>query len=352
MEQCPDFPELWQVEAKKCKLNNGQVYFYWFKVHNTDAYNILSFIEVVYCTDPIAWTVDRRFSAPIPFVFGGFPSFDPASVVLYKNGELIPCDADGKTVNWQGDPPLPSRSPNNRLVIYELPTRWSHSRSTGTTEIGNGTFQDVLALLISNQNPPSFPTVTTLNNRAHLLELGINALELLPPADSDDDLTWGYGTANYFSASFYLGRPPGVPASQPSNATNNLVNLIKACHQNGLRFFLDVVMAFSRNNPYHNINFFDFYVKVGSGDPEEKHRDGFGGDLFKYNFWVNGYHPITGQKSSFVPAREYLKTYIAHWLTYYRVDGLRLDSVNNIANYDFLQEFKDFAHEILERTGR
>jgi 1,4-alpha-glucan branching enzyme len=110
-------------------------------------------------------------------------------------------------------------------------------------------------------------------------------------------------------------------------------------------------MAFSRNNPYHNVNFLDFYIRWGSGDPEQGSRDGFGGDLFKYNYWVEGYHPITGQKSWFVPAREYMKAHIAHWLDYYRVDGLRLDSVNNIANYDFLQDFKDFARTIWEKRG-
>lgn len=187
-----------------------------------------------------------------------------------------------------------------------------------------------------------------LNNRAHLVELGINALELLPPKDSDDELNWGYGTANYFAADFDLGRPDSQVAP---TASTDLGKLIEVCHQRGLRFFVDVVMAFSRNNPYHNINFLNFYIKWGSGDPEQGSRDGFGGDLFKYNYWVDGYHPITGKKSWFVPAREYMKAHIAHWLEYYRVDGLRLDSVNNVGNYDFLQEFKDFAHTLWEKRG-
>jgi 1,4-alpha-glucan branching enzyme len=61
---------------------------------------------------------------------------------------------------------------------------------------------------------------------------------------------------------------------------------------------------------------------------------------------VEGYHPITGKRDRFVPAREYMKAHIAHWIDYYRVDGLRLDSVNNIANYDFLQEFRDYARSL------
>ncbi|HAJ61664.1 MAG TPA: alpha amylase [Cyanobacteria bacterium UBA8543] len=354
LQQSTEFPELWEISAQECDLIEGQVYYYWFKVRNTEPYNPANASEVLYCTDPTATTVDRRISAPTPSESGGTASADPASVVLYENGTLIPCDPEGQTVNWEGDAPLDALPTNNQLVIYELPTRWTRINSTGGIEEGNGTFRDVLSLLVPEAIAPSFPTLTTLENRAHLVELGVNALELLPPADSEYKLEWGYGTANYFAADFDLGIPDDQPAP---TASTDLANLIKVCHHNGLRFFVDVVMAFSRNNPYHNINFLDFYIQwrpMGdpNRDPEQGNRDGFGGDLFKYNYWVEGYHPITGKKSWLVPAREYMKAHIAHWLEYYRADGLRLDSVNNIANYDFLQEFKDFAHTIWEKRGR
>lgn len=348
LNQSQDFPELWEVSAAECNLEDGQVYFYWFKVRNTDPYDPANINQIMYCTDPTATTVDRRIPAPTLQEAGGVASFDPASVVLYNKGTLTPCDPQGQVINWEGDAPLDTLPSNNRLVIYELPTRWSRINPTGGVEEGSGTFRDVLALLLPEEKAPTFPTNHILNNRAHLVELGVNALELLPPADSDDTLNWGYGTANYFAADFDLGRPDHQ--SSPT-ASTDLVNLIKACHQHGLRFFLDVVMAFSRNNPYHNINFLDFYIRWGGGDAEQGSRDGFGGDLFKYNYWVEGYHPITGQKSWFVPAREYMKAYIAHWLDYYRVDGLRLDSVNNVGNYDFLQEFKEFSRTLWEKRG-
>ncbi len=348
LQQSSEFPELWELSAQECGLTEGQVYFYWFKVRNTDPYDPANANQIMYCSDPTSTTVDRRVSAPVPQEPGGVASFDPASIVLYNNGTLTPCDPEGQTVEWEGDAPLNTLPTNNRLVIYELPTRWVRISSTGKLEVGDGTFRDVLALLVPEAIAPTFPRFRTLNSRAHLVELGVNALELLPPEDSDDTLNWGYGTANYFAADFDLGRPDH---QSPPTASTDLANLIKVCHQQGLRFFLDAVMAFSRNNPYHNVNFLDFYIKWGSGDPEQGSRDGFGGDIFKYNYWVEGYHPITGEKSWFVPAREYMKAHIAHWLEYYRVDGLRLDSVNNIANYDFLQEFKDFAHTIWEKRG-
>jgi pullulanase/glycogen debranching enzyme len=335
------YPELWEVAAQDCGLSDGQVYFYWFKVRDANAYTQAT--HILYCTDPTAWTIDRRFSAPAPSDPTGIANQGAASVILYQNGHLVPCDPEGQVANWDGDGSPLNFAPNNRLVIYELPTRWARIRSVGGIEMGYGTFQDALALIVPEQNAPNFPTITALQNRAHLLELGVNALELLPPADSDDVLNWGYGTANYLSADFDLGRSQDQSAP---TASTDLVNLIKNCHQHGLRFFYDAVMAFSRDNPYRNVNFLDFYIKWNSGDPEQGGRDGFGGDLFKYNYFIDGYSPVTGSRDRIVPAREYMKLAIAHWLSYYRVDGLRLDSVNNIANYDFLQEFKDYARSL------
>ncbi|MBD1927827.1 alpha amylase [Trichocoleus sp. FACHB-90] len=342
--QSKEFPEVWEIPAADCNLKNGQVYFYWFKVRDTDAYHGKN--EIYYCPDPTAYTVDRRFIAPKGL--SGEGSKDPASVILYQDEMLIPCDPEGQTANWQGDT-TEKLQPNNRLVIYELPTRWTKINSDGEIPEGNGTFRDVLALVEKQAIAPGFIEVEELQQgHAHLVELGVNALELLPPQDSDDKTNWGYGTANYFAADFDLGCPDSQNAP---TASIDLVNLIKVCHQYGVRFFLDVVMAFSRNNPYHNVNFLDFHIKFGSGDPEQGNRDGFGGDLFKYNYWVEGYHPITGKFSRFVPAREYMKAHIAHWIDYYRVDGLRLDSVNNVANYDFLQEFKDYARSLWQERG-
>lgn len=346
LRSSPDFADLWEIAATDCGLQDGQVYFYWFKVRNTDPYPPANTEQILYCTDPTAYTIARNIKT-LPSEPGGIDS-NPASVVLYQNGQLIPCDPGGEIADWEGDTPPTHLPSNNQLVIYELPTRWTRIDSSGEIEQGNGTFRDVVALLVFKAIAPTFPTVNAVNTRAHLEELGVNALELLPPADSDDEREWGYGTSNYFAADFNLGLPDN---QKVPTASVDLVNLIKTCHQKGLRFFVDAVMAFSRNNPYHNINFQDFYIQFGSGDPEQGNRDGFGGDLFKYNFWVEGYHPITGLKARFVPAREYMKAYLTHWMEYYRVDGWRLDSVNNVGNYDFLQEFKDAARSLWEQRG-
>ncbi|NEO32820.1 MAG: alpha amylase [Symploca sp. SIO3C6] len=356
------FPELWEVAAKDCHLKNGQVYFYWFKVGDTNVYesdyprgSAKGDRQIIYCSDPTAWTVDRRFAVdpnsqtPVKFNCELDTKHHPASVVLYKNGQLLPCDPEGQIANWEGDAPIKTLPTNNQLVIYELPTRWTRIGAQGKKEVGIGSFRDVLSLLNPETITSNFQKIEALiQKRAYLLELGVNALELLPPADSEDNLHWGYGTANYFAADFHLGRQDqqSVP-----KASTDLIELIKTCHQQGLRFFYDAVMAFSRNAPYRYINFLDFHVHWNSGDPEQGNREAFGGDLFKYNYWVEGYEPITGKKSWLVPAREYMKAHIAHWINYYRVDGLRLDSVNNIDNEEFVREFKDYARSLWQQRG-
>jgi 1,4-alpha-glucan branching enzyme len=365
----PVFPELWQVAAADCNLSDGQMYHYWFKLCCTDSEN-----QPIYCTDPIAYTVDRRFR---PEAAPGIASDldessttnpTPAAVILYRQGQLIACDPDGQVVSWEQDVALDCLPANNRLVIYELPTRWTKGKprngvvaGTGSSQtVGTGTFRDVMSLLEVGVAAPSFPNTEELQPaHAHLLELGVNALELLPPADSGDKFNadpfkWGYGTANYFAADYDLGLPDGqmVPT-----ASTDLATLIQLCHRHGIRFFLDAVMAFSRYSPYRDANFSDFYIQEKPAhdptcDPEQGDRYGFGGDLFKYNYWVEGYNPISGQTQRQVPAREYMKVYLAHWMQYYRIDGLRLDSLNNIANYDFIQEYKDLAHQLwAERQG-
>lgn len=349
------FPDLWEVATSDCNLSEGKVYFYWFKVRNNDPYEPGSFKQVLYCTDPLAYTIDRLTPAPtpqqVPNGMIGVSSSDPASVILYQGGKLLPCDLDGSTEDWSDDPSPSVLPANNKLVIYELPTRWTRVTSRNSIEIGNGTFQDVLALLMPELSSPTFPAIAALRNRAHLQELGINALELLPPADSNQVEQWGYGTSNFFAADYEMGFPAAVGSR--AAASTSLVALIKACHARGIRFFKDTVMAFATGTSIRNINYLDFFVKFGSGDPEQSGRDGFGGDLLKYGYYVNGYDPESGGTAAISPSRSLMRAYLFHWLTYYRVDGLRLDSVNNIANYDFLEEVKNFSHAVWrDRGGR
>ena len=219
LRQSPEFAELWEVAALECGLVEGRVYHYWFKVRSSCPYGHR---EVVYCTDPVAYAVNRQVLSP-----GGG---DPASVILYRGGLLVACDPQGQIVKQVEGREIKHLPANNRLVIYELPVRWTKA---GEKAIGVGTFRDVRSLLSGDS--------------AHLVKLGINALELLPPADSDDRSEWGYGTANFFAADFDLGVSEN---GETLAASTDLVDLVEDCRQQGIRFFLDMVMAFARNNAF------------------------------------------------------------------------------------------------------
>jgi 1,4-alpha-glucan branching enzyme len=334
--------DLWAKKAADCGLIDGQVYYYFFEVTNSNPDQPAD--VRLRCTDPAALTVDWRLQSPFLEHPEDARGQDPAGVVRYQGGQLQPADPLGPALTFEELASLATRPANNRLVIYELATRWGKLGQHGQEVEGIGTFRDVLALVDRDAAPTStFASVAALApGHAYLEDLGINALELLPPADSYDDLGWGYATSNFFAADFDLGRPAGQDAP---TASSDLFRLVTACHQGSIRFFYDAVMGFSQRDAYSSVNFLDFHVWLDHGDPEQDDRIRFG-DLFKYNLWTESYDPVSGQRQTLVPARQLMKTHLARWMLDFHIDGVLMDSVNTIMNYDFVQEFKDTARAL------
>jgi len=336
------FEDVWEIKATDCNLVDGRIYHYWFRVR--DGHPQPSYAGIIDCTDPTAEIVDWRLRAEIP----GPPYTDddrmPAGVVKFPDQILVACDPDENAASFTENESQADLPPNNKLVLYELPTRWSRSGVETSAEIGVGTFRDVLALIDAEEDGANFAGVSALKaGRAYLSDLGVTGLELLPIADSFADRSWGYATSNYFTPDFDLGRPEG---NTSSTAAADLTRLVEACHIAGMRFFDDMVMAFSTRGATQFVNYLDFFVEPGTGDPEEDGRNGFGGDLFKYNFITATFDPISGERIPAVPARQLMKAQLARWILDFHIDGIRMDSVNNIMNYDFVQEFKDYARDL------
>ena len=349
------FPELWSIPASACGLSEGAVYYYGFAVALSEPFGQVD--QSFLITDPAAYSVDRSINPPIGLpALSVSPSGDPLSIIAYIGGELKECDNGGSAgpllPDWTDEPQLTSLPQNDSLVIYEMPTRWAHTDSVGNTVYGSGTFQDVLALLDKDALSPTFPNSSILNNRALIQELGVNAIELLPCSDQDRSLLWGYGMANFLAADYDLGKPPGQPLS---TASTDLVNLVKSCHKSALRVFLDIAMSWCENHPYVYINFTDFFP-ADDTDPEWDHRNGWGGQVPKFNYAVQGYDPISGTQQTIVPARQLLKLFILRWLNDFHIDGLRLDDIANfIPAWDslpyFVEEITQFARQIWTDRG-
>ena len=100
---------------------------------------------------------------------------------------------------------LPPQDIEN-LVIYEL-----HVGSLGFPSTSAGTFGDAMAVL------------------DHLVQLGVNAVELLPVLEFDGTLQWGYGTSLFFCLQSSAG------------GGNQLKHFVRACHQHGIAVIMDVV---------------------------------------------------------------------------------------------------------------
>jgi 1,4-alpha-glucan branching enzyme len=346
---------LWEIDATKCNLIDGTVYHYWFKVTDGVSGNNGSSILV---TDPFALTVDWRLLAD-PITGYHDVDRDPASVILFKGSELHACDINGGTIDWAQWPdeitPDKLNLPNNsQLAIYELPAQWikQDEEKDISTEIGIGTFQDVLAMIDGKQYSPNFGELDILGiGKKYLVDLGFNALELLPIQDSWRTRTWGYATSNYLAPDYDLGKPEEYSSSE---STKSLVTLIGTCHANNIRFFIDVVLSFAQHGPLENINFDDFYVAQAqnytSANAEQRSsrpneiRQNWGGNLFRYIVQKqNIYDPVSGNTVTITPARQFMLSFINRWINDFHIDGIRMDSLESIANWDFMQQFKDFS---------
>lgn len=308
---------LWEISASDCQLVNGHVYHYWFEVE--DSNTNCSPPPRIRCTDPMAFTVDWRVFPP-----GADDTRQPAAVILFADEKLEPCDSGGERVRfeedvWRCPPPA-----NNRLVIYELPTTWAMSEGLYQPNRDVGTFRDATALVDEKAEGANFADLDLLKPPAsYLTELGINAVELLPPADSFFKRVWGYDTAHFLAPDYELGFPKG---NASPTANTDLIAFVKACHAHGIRVFIDVVMAFAREEAYEHIDFANFFIadpRDNLDDPDaltstrgfgvKTVRDGFGSALFRYAKFVMTYDPISGVVKPVAPARQLMLTYLTRW---------------------------------------
>jgi 1,4-alpha-glucan branching enzyme len=153
---------------------------------------------------------------------------DPGKVML-SSGEEMPVDGFWAD-EFSADHPLPTKLED--LVIYEL-----HVGSLAFGKANPGTLTDALAYV------------------DHLVELGVNAVELMPIAEFEGNANWGYGTSHYFAI------------DEGAGGTDCLRQFVKACHRQGIVVILDVCYnhfdpdgdrvewAYDSNDPTRNIYF-------------------------------------------------------------------------------------------------
>jgi len=203
--------------------------------------------------------------------------------------------------DWEGDTPL--KTPHHEMIIYE-----AHVRGFTKDESSGVKFKGTYAGLVEK-----IP---------YLKELGINAIELLPIFEFDEfegarkDAEgkpllnyWGYSTVGFFAPK------AGYAASGKFSMQNDeLKNLVKELHKNGIRIILDVVFNHTAEGneygPYISFKGIDnkvYYILTPDG--------------YYYNFsgcgnTLNCNHPIV---------RNFILSCLRYWVATYHVDGFRFD---------------------------
>ncbi|UPA28588.1 MAG: alpha-amylase family glycosyl hydrolase [Verrucomicrobiota bacterium] len=226
---------------------------------------------------------------------------------------LVQREGPGIIVNSQKvDGIYPHRSAPEELVIYECHVRDMTAKVTSITP------EDRL----------HFSGLCQLIENGYFESLGINALELQPIQEFDNEKPegyhWGYMPVNYFS-------PASAYASCPERASQieEFKKLVETCHRHGLSVILDVVYNHV-GNPNHLYAIDDrYYFRQKSGDGTLENFSGCGNDLKTENPMV----------------RRLILDSLQHWIEMYDVDGFRFD-LAELIGLPFLEEAREKLQQL------
>jgi 1,4-alpha-glucan branching enzyme len=181
-------------------------------------------------------------------------------------------------------------------------------------------------LVIYQMHPGTFPDRRVdpeqefdeiIKDLNYLVELGVNAIQLLPTKEFFGDVSWGYNPAHIFAVESSYGGPEG------------LKKLIDAAHSKGLAVLLDLV--------YNHLGPQDLGESVWQFDGwfERYQNDDMGGIYFYNDWrartpWGHKNRPDYGRPE----VRAYIRDNVLMWLEEFRVDGLRFDMSCYIRNVD------------------
>jgi 1,4-alpha-glucan branching enzyme len=225
------------------------------------------------------------FASPPGKVTGGSTPPAPVTDEAFWADELHP------------DRPVPHRVED--LVIYEL-----HVGALNPAIATAGTFADALNLI------------------PYLLELGVNAVELMPMFQFDGSLSWGYGSSHFLAIDSTAGGRDG------------LKQFVKICHQHGIAVLMDVVYnhytpaaaraawQYDSTTPSRNIYYWYEGVEAQYSDPNGGYLDNVSSG------WAPRYQD-PHVRALFVSSAVLLADE-------FHLDGLRVDQTASIHSYNSL----------------
>ena len=155
---------------------------------------------------------------------------------------------------------------------------------------------------------------------AHLVELGVTAIELMPVGDFAGSRNWGYDGVALFAPARCYGTP------------DDLRRLVDAAHERGLALFLDVVYNHLGPDGAYAHAFSPYYFV-------ETHDTAWGAG-------VN----LDGPHSPEV--RRFFIENAVHWVREYHVDGLRLDATHAMRDRSRAPFLRELAETVRARAPR
>lgn len=235
--------------------------------------------------------------------------FDPHREVIDPYAQAV-TSHDGRGIVVCDETPVADRPtfPISEAVIYEMHIRdFTIDPDSGIQRRGK-----YMGLTEAGTHLTGRLDVTT--GLDHLVELGVNVVQLLPIAEfhnqgAEDLYGWGYDAVHHFS-------PEGWYASERFDArrVGEVKRMVDALHQRGIRVTLDVVF----NHTFEAIDQGRVYSFDGlvPGYYYRLKSDG--------SYW-NGSGVGNEFRTEAPMVRRYIIDCLKHWVTEYKVDGFRFD---------------------------
>ncbi|EJW12044.1 1,4-alpha-glucan (glycogen) branching enzyme, GH-13-type [Rhodovulum sp. PH10] len=190
--------------------------------------------------------------------------------------------------------PVPHRLED--LIIYELHIDW-----LGAGKSARGTLKDAMELL------------------PYLRDLGVNAVELMPLAEYEGWVSWGYGSSHYLAIEYAGG------------GRDQFKYFVRECHRHGLAVIMDVVYnhytpdadraewAFDSDAPERNIYYWYEGQRSDYRDPEGGYIDNMS----------TGWAPRFWEEN----VRKLFISSAAMLVDEFHVDGFRVDQTTSLHSY-------------------
>jgi maltooligosyltrehalose trehalohydrolase len=160
---------------------------------------------------------------------------------------------------------------------------------------------------------PEGTLLSAIDRLDHLVELGIDFVEVMPVNDFNGPHNWGYDGVLWYAVHEEYGGPQAYQ------------QFVDACHQRGLGVIQDVV--YNHLGPSGNyLPLYGPYLQEGSS-----------------NTWGSSVN-LDGEDADEV--RRFLIDNVLMWLRDYHVDGLRLDAVHALVDHTAVHILEEFAIEV------